>query len=378
MRTGSYQHRHARGLILLAFVVAFLAATPKTGTATAESAPFQALLNPDGSGRLFVTNGTVPAWSVCAPDRSNCRPFATGGDITTAGAPAAVVFWAGDGWLSPIWDGNVVAVGAPSLSGTLRANELVTPIPGQWQGGWITDRDTMQMAACTTEAGDECITLTDRRYPAGCPGGAAVLDPVFAGKYLRVADRRFAADTTTTFEAVNSPYGQELWMPSPITSVAVVGRIGSSRGQRAAKCGPPPLVRATISGRGVARVRCGLGCRASLIARKGEKTRSATRSLRPFPLQAPRNYPIPELRLSSKSLAAFGSGPVSAVVLVDGKRAASRTLHLSGGETHRHRNPPLSARRRRGHGVVLGSRDRLVAITLTPPRSLLAGWPSFG
>ncbi len=319
----------ARIFVLLALILALLVVGLKPELAAgAESAPFQALLNPDGSGRLFTNNGSVPAWMACAPDRSSCHPFSTGGDISTAGAPADVVFWAGDNWLSPVWYGNVLPVGPPSLSGKLRANELVTPVPGSWQGGWATDRDESQLSACRDEAGTECETLTDPGYAAGCSGGATVLDPVFTGFYLRVADRRVAADAFSSFVGVTSPFRQEVWNSSPTTSVIVLGPIAPSKGSRKAKCGPPPLVRVTISSEGVAKVRCGLGCRASLKARSSRGARRTTRSLGPFPLNAPSNRVVPTLSLPAKSLTTLGPGPVSIAVLINGTPSATRTIHL--------------------------------------------------
>jgi hypothetical protein len=327
MNRGRYR-QGARTLILLLLAPAGFLGAGRLEVARAEPAPFQALLNPDGSGRLFTNNGSTPAWLVCSPDRLTCRPFATGGDITTAGAPSSVVFWAGENWLSPVWSGNVTSVESPSLSGVLRANELVTPVPGRWQGGWATDRDETQLSACKDQAGTDCETLTDTRYPGGCPGGAAVLDPIFTGLYLRVADRRVAADNISLLEAVGSPFGREVWGSSPTTSVAVVGRIASSKGPRTARCGPPPLVQVSISRKGVAKVMCSLGCRASLKAKGGGAAKKTTRSLRPFPLNAASNQPVPRLSLPPSSLAALGSGQISFVVLIDGKPSASRTVRL--------------------------------------------------
>lgn len=322
------------GGCLLALAIALWAFALQLAPATAQSAPFQALLNPDGSGRLFVNNGSEPSWAVCEPSLSNCRPFASGGDVTTAGAPPNVVFRAETGsltepqWVTPTWHGNVTPLAPPFVTGTIRANELVTPVPGRWQGGWSTDHDTTQLSACKSPAGGDCITLTDSRYPASCSGGAAVLDPVFVGRYLRVADRRLAADTTTTLEGVNSPYGHEVWPPTAITSVAMAGRIGPPTHARASQCGPPPLVRASISAGASARVRCGLGCHASLLAKRNGRTVQLARTLRPFPLAAPTNYPIPKLSLSSRALSRLGHGRARVVVLVDGKRAADRTVVL--------------------------------------------------
>lgn len=320
--------RGARNLLLLTLPLALLVGIPGLEVASAEPAPLQALLDPDGSGRILTNNGSAPEWMACAPDRSNCYPFANGRDITTTGAPPNVVFWAGESWLSPVWYGTVQSVGLPSLSGKLKANQLVTPVAGSWQGGWATDRDETQLAACQSRSGTDCETLTDPRYPRGCSGGAAVLDPEFTGLYLRVADRRVAADAIPSLQAVTSPFGQEIWNSSPTTSVAVVGRIAAASGPREAKCGPPPLVRITISSKGIAKVKCGLGCRASLRARSGRGTKAVDRSLKPFPLNAPSNYVVPSLSLSSKSLATLGPGMVSIIVLINGKSSASRTIQL--------------------------------------------------
>lgn len=314
----------AAALALLAFA---LAAIASAGTAAAAGgAPFQALLNSDGSGHLFVNDGTEPSWAACNPDRTSCRPFAAGGDVSTAGATPETVFWAGGEWLSPLWRGTVAATGPPAVEGAVRANELVTPVPGQWRGGWADDRDAMQLAACATPAGGDCTTLTSAAYVRGCPQGATVLDPVFAGRYLRVADRRVAADATTGFEAALSPYGEEAWPVGPITSAAVVGRIARAAAPRAIGCGPPPLVRASISAAGIASVRCGLGCRAELVGRGGGREVRRARRLAPYPLRG--GGPVPALRLPRRALNELGRRRAELVLFVDGKRAARRAVPL--------------------------------------------------
>jgi hypothetical protein len=324
----------AQGGLLFTLAVVLLLVTPAIDSASAKAASFQALLNPDGTGRIFVNNGSSPAWTVCAPDRSSCHPFATGGDVSTNGAPPDVVFRAETHaleepeWLTPIWLGNVTSVAPPSVSGTVRANELVTPIPGRWQGGWSNDYDRMQLAACKTPTGESCVTLTEPSYPQSCPGEAAVLDPVFSGWYLRVADQRLAADTTFLFSGATTPYGQEVWSQAPTISVSVVGRIDPPLHARTAECGPPPLVRVTLTPSAVARVRCGLGCRASLIATRHGRTASVSRRLRAYSIAAARNVPIPELRLPRRAISRLGRGPARVVVLVNGERTASRTVLL--------------------------------------------------
>jgi hypothetical protein len=302
----------------------------------AESAKIQAVLNSDGGGRMVANSQTNPSdetwfWEACAPDLSTCTPFGSVRIVNTTGAAAETVFRVTSSYgattLSPVWHGNVTSLGPPSVSGVVRANELVTPVPGQWNGGWDGDFDLTQLSACAIPAGDACTTITDFRYARGCQSGATVLDPAFTGEYLRVADERFGVGTAFTLEGAASPYGHEAWTAGPTTSVAIVGRIGRAAGPRTINCGPPPLVQASISKSGVATVKCGLGCRVVLLARRGPHTVRLTRKLPPTPLIPPRKG-IPKLRLLPQSLARLGPGSVRMIVTVDGKRAARRTVLL--------------------------------------------------
>jgi hypothetical protein len=205
----------------------------------------QPLLKDNGSGSLFVnTAGRRWSWEMCAQDLLRCAPFKDGRRITTAGAQPNSVFRVSGGngvGLSPLWKGRVKSLAPPSARGTVRANELVTPIAGKWRGGWKGDFDQLQLAACATPDGRHCTTLTHSHYPAGCQDEGAVLDPIFAGRYLRVANRRAGPGTAERADAVTSPYGHEVWRRNRVTSIAIVGRIEEASGPRTSQCGPPPL-----------------------------------------------------------------------------------------------------------------------------------------
>ena len=150
---------------------------------------------------------------------------------------------------SPVWRGRPSPLTPPSIRGALRANELVTPVPGSWRGGWSGDLNLTQLAACRTRQGRHCTTLTHTNYLYPCPRGAAVLDPAFTGQYLRVANLRIGPNTGMLDYGVGSPYGHEIWVADPVTSVAIVGRIVKATGPREDACGAPPLSQAPeISG----------------------------------------------------------------------------------------------------------------------------------
>ena len=145
---------------------------------------------------------------------------------------------------SPVWRGRGTNARLPAVRGSVRANELVTPVLGKWRGGWAGGADWSQLSACKTRRGRECTTLTDLHYPSACPDGAAVLDPVFTGRYLRVADMRLGPEPVMLNYAVGTPYGQVVWKRTRQTAVAIVGKIAPALGPRTETCGAPPLAAA--------------------------------------------------------------------------------------------------------------------------------------
>lgn len=323
------------GLVALLLIVGGAAGAKPANAA--ESASIQAVLNPNGSGGMIANSQTNPegetwSWESCTPALVDCRPFAGGRMVETTGASPETIFRVtssrGATTLSPVWHGTVAPAAPPTISGTVRANELVTPIPGGWHGGWAGDVDWTQLAACTKPSDGDCTTLTHRHYTDGCPNGAAVLDPAFTGRFLRVADQRVPAHTPELAFAVGSPYGPDIWRAGPTVSVAFVGRIVPATGLHVDECGPSALVEASISSRGIATVRCGLGCSAVLVARQKTRRAHLARKLNPLPFIPQRSRDIPTLRLSRQSLARFEPGQVLITVRVDGRKVARRTVQV--------------------------------------------------
>ena len=295
----------------------------------------QALLNDDGSGRLFVNNSEGPwSWEVCAPDLTSCVPFGKGREIATRGARPRTVFRVkshGATGVSPEWRGRLKQLTPPTVNGIIRVNEFVSPVPGKWSGGWEGKLSEMQLSACATPEGQDCTTLTHLHYVRRCPASASfALDARFAGSYLRVTDRQIGAGPL--FEpayGISSPYGGEVWGRSRITSVAVVGQIAPTVSPYPGECGPPPPSEASISKRGVAFVECRGGCRAVLIARRDRRQARVARRLSPQNVLI--SVPPETLRLSPRALARIGAGGVRLIVKIDGKRVARRTVRLSAG-----------------------------------------------
>jgi hypothetical protein len=312
---------------------------------------------------LLIANADVNpsrtwSWEVCAPDGTDCTPFASGQQIATAGAPADVVFEAiasdGPTAASPVWYGPLSPLSAPSVTGTIQANDLVTPVSGTWNGGgWYGDSDWFQLAACQDADGSDCTTLTDNPYYAGgCPNGAAVIDPAFTGDYLRVADMLVSADGVTPSTAALTPYFPGEWTAGPTISVAVVGRIAAATGPRQANCGPPPIgsslappvvsqgptgntgpaapaepgptasgATATVSKTGVARVSCPDACTIELTASRGWHTVHARRVLT--------GTAQITLQIPTSKLRQLGPGRATFTVRIDGSRRADRSIGLS-------------------------------------------------
>jgi hypothetical protein len=319
-----------RGIAMLVLVVGVSVAD---SAAASQSASIQAVLNRDGTGTMVANSqangsGETWSWQACAPGGSGCVPFATGREVSTGAAKPNTVFVAtasdGPTARSPVWHGNVSATSPPGASGAVRANALVTPVAGAWSGGWDEDRDLLQLAACTSPDGTNCTSLTDPPYYQGCAHAAAVIDVAFTGRYLRVADQRLAADTVFAAIALRSPYGSQTWAAGPTTSVAVLGRIAPASGPRAAACGPPPLLSATLSRQGVATVRCAVGCTVVLQARRRSRLHS-------YRVRLDRVLPAPgsvTMRLPAEALRRLGHGRVAFSVEIDGTPFATRTVNL--------------------------------------------------
>jgi hypothetical protein len=289
--------------------------------------PFQVLLNADGSGRIFMNNGARPSWNACRPDLTGCTPFAKG-NFDTGNAPPETVFWAGGELSTPLWKGNLHEEAPPSVQGEVRGNKIVTPIAGQWAGGWADDYDALSLSICKTPAGEHCLQIDYELVRGGCgPRGAALIDPIFAGRYLQVVDYRYGSGTI--FAGVGHPayYPIPKVEPQATVSVAVVGKIAPATGPPKKQCGPPPLSTASIATDGSAEVTCQIvGCRATLIAQHGGKTVRVRRKL-PLPPAYRLGTPV-KLRLTHSALEQLGGGPLRIEVRVNGSIAARRTVKM--------------------------------------------------
>jgi hypothetical protein len=346
-------------LLSLAALASLLVAAPAGAVESASVTPF---LNADGSGSLSVGSQTNPpgetwSWDVCAADGTSCVPFATGSTISTAGASPNTVFQAtasdGPTATSPVWGGNLVSISLPSVGGSIRANALVTPNPGGWTGGWPADYHQTQLAACTDVLGTQCITLTDTHFAGGCIGGAAVIDPAFTGRYLRVADHIVGPNEVTPDYSVSSPYSSAIWAADSRTSVAMVGQIAAATGPPTATCavpydggaGPPvtspgpapatpspgpvvpapsgaarhqPSATATLSASGVAVVHARAKCSVTVEASRGRTHVHVTHTLAASKTM--------DIRLPAALLRRLGSGRVVFSVLVNGIRRTTRVV----------------------------------------------------
>lgn len=318
-----------------------------------ETAPLQASLNSDGSGELLANRSGVQwSWEACS-ESAECSPFATGSHMSTNGAPTGTTTFRlngsdGSKGVSPLWHGNVFSVSAPSVTGSLQANALVKPVLGNWSGGWTGDTHLTQLAVCKQSNGEGCTTLTDPSYAGGCPEGGAVIDPVFTGWYLQVADKVLGPAPVFGEAADTSPYGHEVWKATQIISTAIVGQIGPATGGRESTCGPPALergsdpdnpnlpsntvlmpskdgsrgftVRVTINRRGVVVVRCAHGCSIVVTARDLNRRVRVKRRLR--------RAGVTTVRFSTRQKQRLSQGSSIVAVEVNGVMCAKRRVRV--------------------------------------------------
>ena len=206
---------------------------------------FQALLEDDGSGRIFLGSEGEWSWQACNEQEVECSPFGTGEEISTGTAAPGTVFLAKEPAMhelakSPIWHGDAEPLTPPTRNGEIRANTTIKFISATWKGGWAHDFDIPLVAACETADGTGCTALTDWPF-YGCPRGFAFIDPAFSGYYLGVADHLYGPGTQFAAYAVASPYGPVSLKPGPTSSVAVLGRIEPATGPAEGSCAAPPL-----------------------------------------------------------------------------------------------------------------------------------------
>ncbi len=299
-----------------------------------EQIHLQALISPDGKGRLLANTGAGPwSWEACFSGETTCIPIAKGRELRVNGLPSGTRFRVVSGdrasGMSPEWLGRLKQVNPPSI-GVAPIGQFVSPRPATWTGGWKGEYSELQLAACATADRRSCTTLTDPRYLRNCAASASfAIDPRFAGEYLRVADRRIGTGPPLRpAVGLTSPYGAEVWKASRSTAINIVGQIAQTLVSTVSECGPPPVPTASIPARGVGRIECRAGCRATLIARVGSRTARVERRILE---QDALTFVAPiELRITPQDLLRLGQGPVEMVVTGDGQplsRKVFRSLH---------------------------------------------------
>ncbi len=331
--------RARQALILVG--VAVCASAAQARAALTGGASLQATLTEAGGGSLVANAAANPtrtwSWQICDAAGEACAPYASGQSIKVGTPPAGVTFKAiasdGPVGLSPVWNGPLHAAAPPSVAGAVRANELVTPMPAAWGGGWTGDYPRAQLSACPTTAGTGCITLTGNDYDSDCPNGGALLDPDFTGWYLQVASVVYGPNTVFAENVTSTryglwPYARDAWQAGPTIAVAVVARIEPATGLRTTSCGPPPLVSglppqvaigvhsAKLARDGTATVQCLGVCAVDLHASARGRVVRATSS----------RAGETRLRIPTRALAHLGRGPIRYTLFVDGYRAAQTNL----------------------------------------------------
>jgi hypothetical protein len=319
----------SRARLLAPLAILAVALTMLASSASAERIRMQALIQPDGSGSLFVnTQGGPWAWDACsaAEPSGRCLSFGQGREITTTGAVPGTIFRVrgqGAAKLSPEWRGRLKQLEAPGVQGAIRANEFVSPTRALWSGGWGNEYSIAQLAACSSPSGGSCVAISDLSYLRPClPSASLVLDQRFSGTYLRLAERRIGPGPPSgPANAVSVP-SEAVWERDRATSVRFLGQIAPALRSYSGECGPAPEPEASISNKAVATVVCQAGCRAVLIARdeRGRTARVVRRISEQNALVL-----APPIELQPPAWITR-QGKVRVVVTVDGKTTARRNF----------------------------------------------------
>ena len=274
----------------------------------------------------MMNDGSSPAWQLCRVGLTDCARFAEG-SFETGGAPPGSVFWGGGDLVTPVWNGELREATPPSIQGRVRGNEVVTPVAGGWEGGWADDFDNLSLLICTTASGDHCLQVNHEGPERSCgPAGATLLDPAFAGRYLRVVDRRYGSGTVFAGVGHEAYYAVDKVEPEATVAAATVGRIVRATRSPSVTCGAPPLFRASLSATGSAEVTCGLiACRAVLAARRLGRQASVSRELPPTSISGGKAV---RLKLTPRAIERLGSGSAEFTVKANGVTIAQRTIEL--------------------------------------------------
>lgn len=291
----------------------------------------QALLNPDGNGRLFVnSSGSGWKWEACIGHPVTCTRVPGSRELIVPANMRGSVFVVhsqGQTGRSPEWTGKPRVTAPPRVQGEVRGGGYAVPTPGRWTGGWRGEYSEFQLAACAGPGGVDCVALTSPHYVRPCSADASIALPSWsAGMYLRVAEQRVGAQPAAMLAfGVTSPAAEKVWPRGPVIAVAEAGQIAPSSGP-AAECGPAIEPRAWISKKGVASVECVGGCHAELLAGQGSDVQRVEDTL--VPTSALVAGPPRELRIPEASLRRLGSGHLRFTVVIDGQQVTAQTVDI--------------------------------------------------
>jgi hypothetical protein len=139
-------------------------------------------------------------------------------------------------------EGHLRTIAPPSVSGEVRVGGLVRPVAATWAGGWGRETDWLQLQACRTSEGGDCVVVLDEiKYGRCRPDGGRLLPARYEGRWLRVADTRIDRAQPFTMEGYFAPEGVKPQQPGTAgVASAVVGRIAA---------GPAPAGSAVNLGR---------------------------------------------------------------------------------------------------------------------------------
>jgi hypothetical protein len=302
----------------------------------------------DGTGMLTANlspdRWAAPRWERCLPDGSPCQPISPELDGTlvhTGDAPAGTVFRAtasADGITmvatSDPYRGQLTRITPPRVQGALRVGSLVAPVGASWSGAWGGEQPFLQLQVCGDASGTNCRVISSTEYWERCPGVGAVLRPDDQGRYLRVADQRYARIPIFAQRGVTDPRGLPPLKAVGNVAVTTVGRIGPATGPAQSDCGGtrkyawPPRRRvhierrvARIGSRVLARVSCTFVCSVRATLEQGTQVLRMSRQVRPGGSGA--------LVLSATEARRLIRGRARLTVLVDRKSRVTRPIEVA-------------------------------------------------
>lgn len=219
-----------------------LAVLVPAASAQAEAKITQQIYGDDG--QPFLVANVLPdsglatiGWRACNPDCGDI--VATGAVFRPGATPTGTVFEA-EATLGGVlttdrttpWQGQVTNVTPPTLVGEPRVGREVGTVGGTWSGGWDKDSSQLGLVACRNADGTDCRTLYSH-----------VIDPAYAGWYLRAVDRRYAFGTAFPTAVALPPtpgtIGSSAFSIAPSPTVAYGASFGPIA---AANPGAPPTI----------------------------------------------------------------------------------------------------------------------------------------